>query len=129
MILRGSCWRLRTGQRAMSDRSDVTSEATADWCDRVTAVVDQAHVENWGGEHREGFCKACANAYIVAQHAVPKDGREEWHVESIGGGITGTRAEADAWIAEWRNEYGDRYEIHVRRRVVIETPWEDHPCP
>lgn len=41
------------------------------WNDRVTAVVDEAHAENLGGEHREGFCKACANAYLVAQRAVP----------------------------------------------------------
>lgn len=42
-----------------------------DWGERVIEVVDQAHAENWGGKHREGFCEACADAYIVAQHAVP----------------------------------------------------------
>ena len=41
------------------------------WQARVTAVVDQAHAENWGGKHREGFCEACADAHIVAQYAVP----------------------------------------------------------
>lgn len=43
----------------------------AAWDERVTAVVDRAHAEDWGGKHREGFCEACADAYIVAQHAVP----------------------------------------------------------
>lgn len=45
---------------------------TDSWIERVQEVVDEAHAQNWGGEHREGFCKACANAYLVAQHAVPR---------------------------------------------------------
>jgi hypothetical protein len=44
------------------------------WSKRVSEVVDQAHNENWGGKHRTGFCEACADAYIVAQYAVPDDG-------------------------------------------------------
>lgn len=42
-----------------------------EWAERVKAVVDQAHAENWGGKHREEFCEACADAQIVAQYAVP----------------------------------------------------------
>jgi hypothetical protein len=49
--------------------------------------------------------------------------REEWHVESIGGGITDTREEAVRWVDEWRSEYGDQYPIEVRRRLVGE--WQD----
>jgi hypothetical protein len=49
---------------------------------------------------------------------------EEWHVESVGGGTTGTRDEIEKWVEEWHAEYGDRYSIHVQRRVVSE--WE--PC-
>lgn len=45
--------------------------AKASWIKRVKEVVDRAHDENWGGKHRSGFCEACADAYIVAQHAVP----------------------------------------------------------
>lgn len=51
--------------------------------------------------------------------------RVEWGVESIGGGITGTEAEVRAWLSNWRDEYGDGYNIYVRRRTVTETPWED----
>lgn len=40
------------------------------WLDRVQATVDQAHEENWGGKHRNGFCEACADAYLVAQHTI-----------------------------------------------------------
>lgn len=42
------------------------------WMDRVRAVVDEAHEENLGGKHRTGFCEACADAYLVAQRAVPR---------------------------------------------------------
>lgn len=43
----------------------------SDWMERVTAVVDEAHADNLGGKHRQGFCEACANAYLIAQRAVP----------------------------------------------------------
>jgi hypothetical protein len=41
------------------------------WRDRVAAVVEQAHRSNWGGKHCVGFCDACADASLVAMHAVP----------------------------------------------------------
>lgn len=41
------------------------------WIAEVQAIVDRAHAENWGGSHCSGFCKACSDAYIVAQYAVP----------------------------------------------------------
>jgi hypothetical protein len=47
----------------------------------------------------------------------------EWHIESIGGGFTGTREDAARWLEEWRSEYGDTYTIHLRRRTV--SPWEE----
>lgn len=37
------------------------------WIKRLT---DQAHAEDWGGKHRSGFCEACADAYLVLNHAV-----------------------------------------------------------
>jgi uncharacterized protein YuzE len=43
-----------------------------EWLSRVTEVVDEAHRENFGGEHCNGFCKACAAALLVAQIAVPR---------------------------------------------------------
>lgn len=42
------------------------------WMARVQEVVDEAHRDDLGGEHRSGFCKACADAYLVAQIAVPQ---------------------------------------------------------
>lgn len=48
---------------------------------------------------------------------------EEWCIESIGGGISGTREDAEAWREAWLSEYGDKYEINVQRRYVSE--WED----
>jgi hypothetical protein len=38
--------------------------------DRAVAIADQAHAENLGGDHCTGFCKACADAYLVAMRAV-----------------------------------------------------------
>jgi hypothetical protein len=35
----------------------------------VQRIVDEAHAKNLGGKHREGFCEACADAYLVAQIA------------------------------------------------------------
>lgn len=47
---------------------------TEAWQTRVGEVVQRAHDENWGGAHRSDvFCKACSDAYIVAQYAVPDD--------------------------------------------------------
>lgn len=43
------------------------------WDAQVTSVVDRVHAENLGGKHRRsGFCEACADAYLVAQRAVPR---------------------------------------------------------
>lgn len=96
------------------------------WMERVQAVVTQAHEENLGGRHHSGFCEACADAYLVAQYAIPQDLEVEWHVESIGGGATfSTQREVENWIAEWRAEYGDTYEIEVRRRELHMGQWED----
>jgi hypothetical protein len=59
----------------------------------------------------------------MAQRVSPEPGEaSEWHVESIGGGMHGTREEALTWLRGWRREYADRYEIHVRRRRPA-GPW------
>lgn len=51
-----------------------TSNIVGDeWSEKVIAIVDQAHAENWGGKHRTGFCEACADAHLVAQYSVPRD--------------------------------------------------------
>jgi hypothetical protein len=59
------------GERAARSPQGEDHEAGKAWDERVSAIVDQAHAEDWGGKHRTGFCEACADAYIVAQHAVP----------------------------------------------------------
>lgn len=46
------------------------------------------------------------------------DFREEWSIESIAGGIEGTRVEIEAWRDAWLNSYGITYEIHVQKRYV-----------
>jgi hypothetical protein len=55
----------------VSDLPESAREPYHAWAERVTAVVDEAHTENLGGQHCEGFCVACASAYLVAQRAVP----------------------------------------------------------
>ena len=50
--------------------------------------------------------------------------RDDWRVESIGGGIEGTREEAQRWVAAWRDEYGDAYAIEVQRRRAA-SEWHD----
>lgn len=49
--------------------------------------------------------------------------REEWSIESIAGGIEGSREEIKAWRDAWLNSYGDQYEVYVQMRYVSE--WED----
>jgi hypothetical protein len=50
---------------------------------------------------------------------------EEWHVESIGGDITGSYEEVRKWVRDWIDEHGDAYDITVRRRTITTTPWVD----
>jgi hypothetical protein len=52
---------------SLSDQSGVDPR----WIERVQEVVTEAHEDNLGGKHRQGFCEACADAYLVAQIAVP----------------------------------------------------------
>ena len=47
------------------------------WIERVQEVVTEAHKDNLGGKHRTGFCEACADAYLVAQVAVPQAAFDE----------------------------------------------------
>lgn len=53
--------------------------------------------------------------------------REEWSVDSVGGGVTGTRAEIEQWLDSVHDEYGSQFDgsIHIRRRLVIESEWLD----
>jgi hypothetical protein len=60
---------------------------------------------------------------VAALEADAAANYEEWHVESIGGGEAGSKEHIEAWLESWREEYGDKYEIHVRRRRV--SAWED----
>src|SRR3954470_12199613 len=34
----------------------------------IKDTCDRAHGENWGGDHRSGFCKACADVYLTLNH-------------------------------------------------------------
>lgn len=54
------------------------------WIERVQEVVAQAHAENFGGKHVSGFCEACADAYLVAQYAVPRRNDEQKLREWVG---------------------------------------------
>lgn len=78
---------------------------------------------------RRNPCQRCACTALTQRlpagvHVADKT-RTEWHVESIGGGITGTEAEVRAWVESWVGEYGDEFPIELQRRTVTETPWED----
>ncbi len=51
--------------------------------------------------------------------------KEEWRVETIGGGITGTHDEVKTWVGHFHEAYGDTYDetIHFQRRFL--TEWVD----
>lgn len=53
-----------TGYRSTAEQDPAVEAAP------VQAIVDEAHRADLGGQHREGFCRACADAYLVAQVAV-----------------------------------------------------------
>lgn len=74
------------------------------WEERVAAVVDEAHAENLGGEHRDGFCRACACAYLVAQRAVPRTQLSDSRTED-GENVT---ARALEW---WGCSHGHRFAL------------------
>lgn len=93
--------RLRQALRAIRDHGKSETYPCHAWGERVTEVVDQAHAENWGGKHREGFCEACADAYIVAQHAVPDGPSAPRRAGPADGGRLGGSRQVSVPVSPW----------------------------
>lgn len=61
-------------------RSD-QSESARD--EQIIAIVDGIHADNLGGDHRSGFCKACADAYLVVMRVMPSSRGAVEEVEEV----------------------------------------------
>lgn len=90
---------------------------SAPWIERVQSLVTRAHEENWGGKHGQGFCEACADAYLVAQYAVPG-----------APGEVGYRARRDDDVARWLKTRRDSVRSGTPAWYVIDNLLGDYRC-
>jgi hypothetical protein len=51
--------------------------------EQIIAIVDGIHADNLGGDHRSGFCKACADAYLVVMRVMPSSRGAVEEVEEV----------------------------------------------